>query len=388
MIAVSKEATALEPRRNFQFDIRQTNIAKGISLLMLLWHHLFYNSAAYYKRFTTMHLYKGVPIECTLSVYCKVCVSAFVLLSGYGLYLSWQKYEKKMIQEKGRFTFVHQLIFVKNHLLKLMFNFWFVYILFVPLSIFIGTPFWEVYKGNFWYGLADFMGMATFFKTPTMNGTWWFMSTIILLYLLFPLMMFIMKRSPEILVALSVLLTFSTMFYKTLMRMTWFSKLTWLIQAHDFICRYYVWLIPFTIGMYLARYRLLERVRERYATTGRALALCCTMLLACIAVRLYLRQKQYFDSIFAIAVILFAYLILSRIPYLSKALEQLGIYSGVIFMFHTFIFSRYFPDFIYGFKYAIPIYLVLTVICYLVAVGMKYLKKLIRYDKLAKKLTT
>ena len=371
---MAKEARTLNSRQSFQFDIRQTNIAKGVALLMLLWHHLFYNSAAYYQRFTTMRLYKGIPIESTISDYCKVCVSVFLLLSGYGLYMSWQSWQKKMVQKNGKFTVWHQVLFVKNHLLKLMFGYWFVYILFVPWSALIGTPFWEFYKGNFWYGLIDFLGLANLFKTPSMNGTWWFMSVIILLYLLFPLMMFIMKRSPETLVALAVFITFSQVF-KFLPKTPFFS-------------RYYVWLIPFTMGMYLARYLLFDRLGTHYGSAVKAVVMCCVSLAACIAIRLYLHHKLYFDGVFAVAVILFAFLVLSRIPILSTVLEHLGIQSGAIFMFHTFIFNRYCKDIIYWFKYAIPIFLVLTVVCYLLAVGIQYLKKWIRYDKLVKKLTS
>ena len=369
-----KEAETLDNPRGFRFDIRQTNIAKGVALLMLLWHHLFYNGADYYQRFTTVRLYHGVPIECTVSDYCKVCVAVFLLLSGYGLYMSWQSYENKMIRKNGKFTIVHQLLFVKNHLLKLMFGFWFVYILFVPLSSFIGTPFWQVYKGNFWYGLIDFFGLANLCRTPSMNGTWWFMSVIILLYLLFPLMMFVLKRSPETLVALAIFITFSP-------AIRFLPKL-------PLISRYYTWLIPFTLGMYFARYLLFEKIGAHNSSVVKAIIMCLALLAACIAMRLYLHHKVYFDGFFAVPVILTAYLLLSRVPVLSKVLEQLGIQSGAIFMFHTFIFSRYFKDFIYSFKYAVFIYIILTVICYLVAVGLQYLKKLIRYDKLVKKLTT
>lgn len=54
--------------------------------------------------------------------------------------------------------------------------------------------------------------------------------------------------------------------------------------------------------------------------------------------------------------------------------------------FHIKLIRLYFV-YIYWFKYPPIIFLVLTVICYVVAVGLEYLKKLIRYDKLVKKVT-
>ena len=99
-------------------------------------------------------------------------------------------------------------------------------------------------------------------------------------------------------------------------------------------------------------------------------------------------NSTVYDALFGLTIILFAYLLLSRITFVNIVLEHLGKQSGAIFMFHTFIFNRYCKDIIYWFKYAIPIFLVLTVVCYLLAVGIQYLKKWIRYDKLVKKLTS
>ena len=95
-----------------------------------------------------------------------------------------------------------------------------------------------------------------------------------------------------------------------------------------------------------------------------------------------------FDSLFGVAIILFSFFVLSRIPVLNKILEELGKYSGAIFMFHTFIYSYYFTGFIYWFKYPVVIFVVLIVICYGIAVGLNYLKRMIRYGQLVERLTT
>ena len=76
------------------FDIRRTNIPKGVALLLLLWHHLFYNSPQYYNSFTSLYVFHGVPIECQIARFCKVCVAIFLVLSGYGLTKSFSKYYK------------------------------------------------------------------------------------------------------------------------------------------------------------------------------------------------------------------------------------------------------------------------------------------------------
>lgn len=79
----------------FSFDRKQTNISKGVAVLLLLWHHLFFNSETKYDQFTSLFSFHGVPIECLLADFCKVCVAIFLFLSGYGLYKSYCQYIKK-----------------------------------------------------------------------------------------------------------------------------------------------------------------------------------------------------------------------------------------------------------------------------------------------------
>ena len=112
-----------------------------------------------------------------------------------------------------------------------------------------------------------------------------------------------------------------------------------------------------------------------------------TVACALIVTALIRMNNSDLDSLFAVSIILLSYFFLSRVPIIKVILENLGKHSGAIFMFHTFIFSLYFKDFIYWFKYPPIIFLVLTVICYVIAIGLEYLKKLIRYDKLVKKVT-
>lgn len=74
-----------------QFDKRQTNIAKGIAILMLLWVHLFRNIPEKFDEYRSLFIFRGTPVEALFGVFCGVCVSTFVFLSGYGLYFSYKK---------------------------------------------------------------------------------------------------------------------------------------------------------------------------------------------------------------------------------------------------------------------------------------------------------
>jgi len=100
-----------------------------------------------------------------------------------------------------------------------------------------------------------------------------------------------------------------------------------------------------------------------------------------------MKNKVKLDFVFAFGIILFAYFIISKIPFVNKVMEELGKKSGMIFMFHTFIYDTYFRNFIYSFKYSIIIFIMLTVVCYLVAGALELLMKVSGYRKLINKIT-
>lgn len=49
------------------FDKRQTNIAKGVAVLLLLWHHLFYNNPKNYGKFISVLNINNVPVESVIA---------------------------------------------------------------------------------------------------------------------------------------------------------------------------------------------------------------------------------------------------------------------------------------------------------------------------------
>lgn len=261
----------------------------------------------------------------------------------------------------------NQLVFVKNHLLKLMFNYWFIYLIFVPMGVFFGRPFWEVYQGNILYGIMDFMGLSYLFSMPSMNATWWFMSIIIVLYLLFPLFIKIMDYSAELWLVICILINFAS----------FFPELRQLRR----------WLLPFALGMYLSKYNVFDKIGclnlgkiKRWLLSGAA-------VISQLIIRYLFYQDATFDAFLAVAITLFCFIVLSNIPIISTVMEKLGRLSGLIFMFHTFIFSFYFKDLIYWFKYAPVIFIVMISVCFVFSMVIVQLKKLVRYDCLINKLT-
>ena len=342
------------------FDKRQTNIAKGAALILLLWHHLFYQSPRYYSRFISAAVIDGVPIESLISNFCKVCVAVFLLLSGYGLTKSFAKYSA-CNSVNNKLPFKKTASYIGKRYIKLYSDFWAVFLIFVPMGAFFGRFFLDIYNGHLSIMLLDFFGLTHLFfgYELTMNATWWFMSVIVIMYLFFPLLYKLMNYSAELLLALSVLLLVSTLLFTI-----------------PYIAEYIIWLAPFVFGMYISKYDGFDVLSRKLNTVPKRLFVSLAAIVTFGILRFAGKHTLIYDSLFAFSIILFCFFILSRIPILNKILEQLGRYSGLIFMFHTFIFDLYFMNFIYWFKYPLLILIVLTAVCYLVALALDFIKKL------------
>ena len=91
------------------------------------------------------------------------------------------------------------------------------------------------------------------------------------------------------------------------------------------------------------------------------------------------------DGFIPFFIIYFLYEFICPVKYLNDVLEFIGMYSMNIFMIHTFIRATYFRKFIYGFKYAPLIIIVLLLISLLIAVLVEQLKKVLGYNRLCGK---
>lgn len=350
-----------------EFDKRQTNIAKGIALCMLLWHHLFYNDTDHYNLFTSLYIITNgnIPVESFIADFGKICVSIFLFLSGYGLYKSWTSYKHKH-SINGILKLGKQFVFVRNHLLKLMGEYWFIFIIFVPIGFFLGKfsyiPSWHTIV----YYTVDFFGLANLFQTSTFNPTWWFISTIIVYYLIFPLLMKLNDYSPEILLAVATFLSMISLVSHFINLFSTFS-----------------YFLPFVAGIYFANYNLLQKTHTYLNTYPQKIIVSLLFLISFLIIRLnIINQKYYLDILGTIPIVLLSYMLISKIKFLDKILEKIGKVSGKIFMFHTFLQINYLHDFVYSFKYALIIFLFFLFLCYLIAKLLEFIQKITGYNKL------
>ena len=71
-----------------QLSLKDTNILKGLAIMLMLVHHLFWKQNGLYD---DVHLIRDLYLVNQIGVFSKVCVAIFVFLSGYGLTIQAEK---------------------------------------------------------------------------------------------------------------------------------------------------------------------------------------------------------------------------------------------------------------------------------------------------------
>lgn len=106
---------------------RNSLFLKGAGILLMLFHHLFYSPSST-SLFWDYHIHVGsfdFGVVNQIGIFSKLCVAIFVFASGYGLETTF--YNKEI----GALSFyIHQFK-------KLYLNYWFIWLLFVPVGIFV-----------------------------------------------------------------------------------------------------------------------------------------------------------------------------------------------------------------------------------------------------------
>jgi len=350
-MVIEKEKSITVKNQTF-FTKRHTNIIKGIAILAMLFHHLGLNKE--------LNLFDGNGILKIVATQCKVCVSIFLILSGYGLNSS--------LNNNGCSNFKDIVKFSLKHLLKLMISFWTIFIVFIVIGNITRIRGIDIYGANKSLNIfIDFMGLADLFSTPTYNATWWFMSLIIILYLILPILKLILKRSPIALVIIAMILRNFNVF-------TIYSDLN----------RY---LIVFCLGMIFSEFNLFDRLRN--LNKSKIDRLIVTIIFLIFGIFSRYKLGNLYDVVAAFAIIFISNNIFANIKGINSILGLLGKHSSNIFMLHTFIYKYFFNEYFAKLKYWLLMYIVLIVSSLIISMIIEHSKKAFKeiYKKIKKQVS-
>lgn len=107
----------------------ETAMCKGVAIIMMIFHHLFY-SLDVYSKYEINYVPFGQNVTYIISLSCKACVAIFVFLTAYGISKQFVVKKINNIQELKHY--------VVRRYFKLMCGFWFVFIFTWILELILG----------------------------------------------------------------------------------------------------------------------------------------------------------------------------------------------------------------------------------------------------------
>lgn len=346
-----------------QFGKRETSIVKGVAVCFMLIHHLFYDESKI-EKCTLLFTHGGLLLW--VAKMCKVCVAIFVLLSAYGLYKSYESYCSK----KG-YCIKNAILFTFKHLKKLITNYWWAVVPFAILGMTTGMrSFKTVYGASSMTKfrlLADIFGLGGRVDSSHMyNITCWYIALAIGLYLLFSILYYLIKKNTVLFCGVALILCFRP------------------FGAVLFTAGYRIYLLSFSLGLFIAKYDLFDKlicnIHNLPTQFGIVLSLIGTALL----------RKIYgldVDGFFAISVIAFILLVISKLSVVASVFDFIGKHSADIFMTHTFFYSYFWNKLFYSPKYPALIFLFLLSVCLVYSIFLETIKSFVRsiINKIRKK---
>lgn len=297
-------------RENY-FNKSYTNILKGIAILMMLSHHLYFGQLS-----SPIHWFGGDSFAQIFATIFKVCVSIFAFLSGYGLTEQYKRKDSK----------ITDLDFVCDKTIKMMKQYWFVFFIFVPLGFLLGENPIQVYGTGMlgiFHFIVDAFGLAPLAGNPTMNFSWWYIEAALFFYLFFPYFYKMVKKIPYIIFPITYIL---------------FAKYA-AIQ-----CREIFWFFPFCVGILYSEKRILNRYIKKIKRSNEDRLINIKLkAIVSLIFWLFVRSKLgiMVDVFFTISIIKFVICFIKPNKVARNIFKVLGVHSCNIYLIHSFIYYYY-----------------------------------------------
>lgn len=348
------------------FTKEETNRCKGIAILMMLFHHLF-NDYEEYAGYTVQYWPLTGDQTTHLALLCKVCVTIFVFLSGYGIAAVYTaKFQKREPdrQQVWKFTI--------SRYWRLMGGYWFVFLLALICAPLGRTPV-QAYgtdlKTAAVYFVIDVLGLSFAFNTPTLNPTWWYMSVALYIIFLMPFVMRLVKKMGAF-VVLAAAIAF--------LQMAGIQSV-----ASTYVFGLLLGVLCFEWDVFGKWSHFLEKKKGSFFVKSAGL-LAVTVLL--LKFRMNYNYYGIVDGLISMTLCGCSMMIFSKIPVVKKGLEVLGIHSANMFLIHNLMYSYYFLGFYYSFRYPIVILAVLTVTSLAASIAVEKIKSWTLYERAMRKI--
>jgi len=346
---------------DYSFTKQDTLCIKGIAIMMLLFHHLFYQE----EYFTQCNLKTLLPqsFVIDLGIVARTCVWIFAFCSAYGISILLKKAGQNQDKIKyGRFVF--------ERWVPLMASFWVLYILCFIAMFIIGKNPLDTYDHNAGKLILDVFALSDFFNTPKMFGVFWYMFFAQTIVFVVPLIKAVVEKFGwYTLLATYVLMPFINVGIKSPQGGAYINYLPVVV-----------------LGVLFAEYETFEKLKAKRSVIKGVINAVVILLL--LWLKLFVsglgdaieprNLMGLVTSLAAVAICIFAFLYIGG--WLKKVLVFLGKHAGNIFIIHAFIKTYYREEVCFTGNVIVSWFLLL-IISLVISIIIEFLKKVTHYNQ-------
>jgi peptidoglycan/LPS O-acetylase OafA/YrhL len=284
-------------------------------------------------------LIPSLDLEFYIGNFGSVCVSMFIFLSGYGMFLGYVRSRSN----SWRYSI--------GKIVNFYLTYWLYFLIFVPIGLifFKNETLWNSteirYTTDLFTLLTGFLGWSARY-----NSEWWFVRMFVsILLCLSPTYLMLGKRNPALLGAIAMIL---------------FSIAWALYIDYTSLFGFIFWQISFAVGILCARLKFFSSNFIEYFAGAKIIWLYSVAIVFWI---LRFRLGAKIDFLF---MPVFVYLLVRAIEWCRfvKIFSTIGKYSFPIWLIHSFFCYYYFQDFIYAPRWSPLVFLLLAIVSLLVAI--------------------
>ncbi len=355
-----------------EFSKDNTLALKGIAIIMMMFHHCF-RVKGLFKGYNVSFFPLNQEFVIQMSSTFKICVSFFVFITGYGLFLSLRK-----LNEKYDWTKKEIFKWTIGRLIKLLSGFWIIAIFsYIFCQIMDGRTGQIFFKNGVLSGitniLINFLGLSNLFGTNSFNSAWWYMTVAMLFVLVIPVLVKLFNKYGYFAVFAAVI---------TIPRI-----LGWKYVNSSFIS----FLFPLCLGCLFAEKNLMVKIANLKICKNKYVSKSLKFVVeTALTIVLYLLYNKLNADLFweirygliPVCLMIYLYEFYIDLPLLKQVLKFLGKYSMNIFLVHEFIRTYYFTNWLYSFKNFTKIAIVLLLCSLAISICIELFKKIIKFSEI------
>ncbi|MEG1311464.1 MAG: acyltransferase [Romboutsia sp.] len=313
-------------------------------ILMILFHTFAFPDRIKDVEYISLLKINGQAIEFYIAKLGIICVGMFTFLSGYGLYVSYNK----NVTYKG----------VLKRIYNIYLNYWVVFIIFIPIGLYMNR-----YVFNLKQFIMNFIGIS-----DSYNGEWWFLRLYIMLLIMYPLIIKITKKLDKyIILSISLLVNIIGLIL---------SKIFILMGVKSIIINLVVIFLRgqflFILGIIIAKYGIYTKLKNKIGLSKKGYYIFLTFILVVTSLII---EVQVIDEVAKLILVPIIIFILANIISENSILSKLGKHSTNMWLTHSFFCYYLFQEITFIMKYSIVIIIQLIFITIIVSIIVnKFLK--------------